>query len=113
MYYFSICCFERGGYNFNLELAFPKITTHAEIFHPLKSNIYILPLICYLPCITCILMLEFGSSLCSKIFQENEIMIEIISVALGLEVNSLINITGIWKLLFLSHCSFLLVKLVF
>lgn len=43
-------------------------------------------------------------------------MIEIISVALRLEVNSLINminIIGIWKLLFLSHCSFLLVKLVF
>lgn len=51
-----------------------------------------------------------------KISQENKIMIEIISVALGLEVGSLlnmINITGIWKLLFLSYCSFQLVTLVF
>lgn len=41
-------------------------------------------------------------------------MIEIISKALSLEVDGLINminITGIWKLLFLSHYSFLLVKL--
>lgn len=116
MYYFSICYFERGGYNFNLESAFPKIITHAEILHPLKSNIYIFLLICYLPCITCILMFVNLEVFMFKIFQENKVMVEIISVALGLEVDNLvnmINITGIWKLLFLSHCSFLLVKLVF
>lgn len=40
------------------------------------------------------------------IFQENVLMIEIISVAVGLETDSLIsviNIAGIWKLLFVSH----------
>lgn len=117
MYHFSVCCFERGGSNLNLELPFSKIVPHAEILHPLKSNIYMLLLICYLPYTTCILTCFWiWKFFMLKIFQETAIMIEIISVALGLQVDSLlnmINITGIWKLLFLSYCSFQLVKLVF
>lgn len=50
-----------------------------------------------------------------KIFLEYQVIIEIVSVTLGLAVGSLvnINITGIWKLLFLRHCTFSVVKLVF
>lgn len=50
-----------------------------------------------------------------EVFWEYQVMIEIVSVTLGPEVGSLVNIhiTGIWKLLFLRHCSFPVVKLAF
>lgn len=50
-----------------------------------------------------------------EVLLEYQVMIEIVSVTLGPEVGSLVNIhiTGIWKLLFLRHCSLPVVKLVF
>lgn len=84
-----------------------------KFFHPFKSNICVLLLLCYLSCVTCTGGCKLECS--SKIFQEKQIMLQKAPIPLGLEARSLvdINFTGIWKLFFLRFYSFLIVKPVF